>query len=90
MPFVIMRPHVSLMGLDLAPIWIRLLSGQRARSLALLSMSIYFQNMIMMIRLMSTVTCRFMNFTDSGKPQGIEGILSCINSDPIAASRGES
>jgi hypothetical protein len=32
------RPHVSPTGLDLAPLWTRLLSGQRARSLALLSM----------------------------------------------------
>jgi len=42
MPFVISDRMFSLRGLDLAPKWIRLLSGQRARSLALLYMSNLF------------------------------------------------
>ena len=48
------RPHVSLPGLELAPLWKRLLSGQQARSLAPLFMTIYYRNIIGIKNSMST------------------------------------
>jgi len=55
------RPHVCLAGLDLAPSCSRLLSGQRASSLALLFMTIYVQIMIGMITIMSSFMLHFFN-----------------------------
>jgi len=37
------RPHVSLTGLDLAPLWKRLPSGHQARSFTLLYMIIFMK-----------------------------------------------